>query len=73
LQDNSAGEAAEADTLESCVFGLFNEIIGRINKDISEVLRPKTSAVASSVSSFQAAVTTKTSEIGTLTSASHHF
>jgi hypothetical protein len=59
-------QAAEADSLESCVFALFNEIIGSLNKDISEVLRLKTSEVASSVSNFQSAVTMKTSEIGTL-------
>jgi hypothetical protein len=58
--------APEADSLESCVFGLFNEIVGRMNKDISDVLRPKTSEVAEAVRTYQAAITQKTSEIGTL-------
>ncbi|KAL4535303.1 hypothetical protein Ndes2526B_g06201 [Nannochloris sp. 'desiccata'] len=59
----SKAHAPEADSLESCVFGLFNEIVGRMNKDISDILRPKTSEVASAVRTYQAGVTQKTSEI----------
>jgi hypothetical protein len=67
--DSSAGNA-QVDSLESCVFGLFNEIIGTMNRDISEVLRPKTTQVAAIVKGYSAAVSTKTSEIGKLFSTS---